>query len=341
MTHEIEQTEGVSLFTGRTPAWHQLGQIKPDLDIAAAMDEAALGGWNVRTTPLVVQAEGVALKVRNQQAVLRDNPISGNVEALATVGSRFVPTSNEEMAGFGEALLHAAHGLDKVVKVDAAGSIRSGRRVFFLLYLDGMDVVAVNDHVKPYLLVSQGHDGSLALTAQATTIRVVCANTLAAALGHSTEPKYTIRHSGQDLEQYQFEAMQTLRLLDTATSALRSKMEAWAAVPVSNKQFLTYVRKFVFPSPPRDVGVRAHKARERNVGLVWDYWLSETQQTTPNTAWAAVNTLIEWKDWGGVKKAKSAESRALAQIGQSSATWKAQQARSLAGFLDMPELVLR
>ena len=48
---------------------------------------------------------------------------------------------------------------------------------------------------KPYLLVTTGHDGTRSLVCMFTAVRVVCNNTLSAALGDGKSPRITIRHT--------------------------------------------------------------------------------------------------------------------------------------------------
>jgi len=61
--------------------------------------------------------------------------------------------------------------------------------------IEPADVVN-GDTVMPYLLIVTGHTGNRSLTYKMTTIRVVCKNTLYAALRGQTKQSGTIRHSG-------------------------------------------------------------------------------------------------------------------------------------------------
>jgi hypothetical protein len=56
----------------------------------------------------------------------------------------------------------------------------------------------VGDECQPYLCISNAHDGSLALQVSLTGIRVICSNTLSAAL-HIANRKLSIRHKKEVL----------------------------------------------------------------------------------------------------------------------------------------------
>jgi hypothetical protein len=92
---------------------------------------------------------------------------------LGIVGEGYVPIQNTELADFCEALAEEGD----VVRCETAGSIRNGERVWFLLKGESFSV-RKKDEVRPYICVSNGHDGWTALRCTPTTVRVVCSNTL-------------------------------------------------------------------------------------------------------------------------------------------------------------------
>lgn len=172
MAHEILSNDRLVLV-GK-PAWHGLGTVLPEgpLDPMRARELAGLG-WEPRLLPLFAERPaGVLAPVDTHRAVSRDD--DGTL--LGVVGADFCPLTNRS---FFELL--AALGRD----VDTAGSFRGGRVVFALLRQAPFQV-GPGDEIRPYLFVSQGHDGSRALTFKRTRVRVVCANTDSAALAEGT-----------------------------------------------------------------------------------------------------------------------------------------------------------
>ena len=83
---------------------------------------------------------------------------------------------------------------------ETAGSLWGGRRVWCLARLP--DYVELGgDLSATYVYVANSHDGSVAVTAAATPIRIVCANTLGAALrqaehGADARRTFRFRHTG-------------------------------------------------------------------------------------------------------------------------------------------------
>jgi hypothetical protein len=114
MAHELDINNGVASFAARTDAWHRLGQIVGHAMTAEEASAAAhLSGWDVRKMPLMVPQEPVItdngvttpapLPVDDHFATVRTNPITGNIDVLGVVGSKYEPVQNEESC----ALLHA------------------------------------------------------------------------------------------------------------------------------------------------------------------------------------------------------------------------------------------
>ena len=90
---------------------------------------------------------------------------------LGIVGERYRIVQNHEAFTFIDQLLGSS------IHFETAGSLHGGRRVWVLATLP--DHVEVGgDAVRPYVLLMNSHDGSTAVVAATTPIRVVCQNTL-------------------------------------------------------------------------------------------------------------------------------------------------------------------
>ncbi len=131
------------------------------------------------------------LWVPDKSAVVRvmDNAI------LGVVGPGYQVMQNVDMFGFLDAL---TTGEGKPAKWESAGSLKGGRHVWALLSLaDTEIIVGKDDQLLPYLLITNAHDGSASCRVIPTTIRVVCWNTLSAAIaGQFSELTVSIRHTG-------------------------------------------------------------------------------------------------------------------------------------------------
>lgn len=171
MAHNIEQRDGkASVALAVKSAWHRLGQILVDaFDTATALREARMD-WEVELQPCFA---GDGRKVPGRKLVIRRDTNA----ILGVVGDRYTPLQNRAAFGF----FDGAFGPDKA-RFESAGVLGQGERVWMLARVPGDFDVIPGDQVQPYLLLANGHDGGQPVTAIFTPIRVVCANTLGAAL---------------------------------------------------------------------------------------------------------------------------------------------------------------
>lgn len=181
MAHEIHEHDGLVLH--RTRAWHGLGTIVADAPSPAEALRLAKLDW---------QVEQWAVSATDGQRRLALDEYRLNVRAdiakpLGMVGSGYKPIQNAELAEFCQLLAEQSDA----VKVESAGSIRNGQKVWFLLRGESF-TVRRSDDVAPYILVSNGHDGVTALRCTPTTVRVVCSNTL-----HMVIPSFDLADRGR------------------------------------------------------------------------------------------------------------------------------------------------
>lgn len=196
MAHEIE-THGdqAAVVVAREDAWHRLGTTLPDAFTAEeAMEFAHLGGWNVRKVPLIareVTEDGVTeVEVPDKFGVVRDSPWEpGQVDALGVVGPGYTPIQNEDHAALLNALVD-----ESGAHFETAGSLRGGREVFLSIKFPDSMLVGGVDAVDKYIVALNGHNGESAFKFLITDVRVLCANTQAAALANNIG-SFTIRHT--------------------------------------------------------------------------------------------------------------------------------------------------
>jgi len=177
MAHEIESTDGAVFH--RTPAWHGLGIVVEEAPTVKEALKLAGMEWGVDQrelyTPIETLGEdGVVnkewVKVPSHVANFRGD----NNELLGVVSANYCPVSNGELAEFCDSLIAEATGK---VRIESAGSIRGGKRVWFLLKGEEFQI-AKGDGIFPYLLASNGHDGGSTCRITPTSVRVVCSNTM-------------------------------------------------------------------------------------------------------------------------------------------------------------------
>ena len=328
MSHELQEINGEASYAGRAPAWHQLGTVIEDLDYATAMRTAHLSDWNVRavefsavlggigedTNTDVPVREFVTVDAPDHQIIVRDNPGTGAVESLGIVGERYAAVQNED------AFAVAPFLEDLGATVETAGAIRGGRQVFLSMSLGGgfvIDPEGANDRVQGYLLLRTSHDGSLAVEAAATYVRVVCANTFDMAMGKNAQRAYKVRHTataGDRLAQAQAILLRA-NGYGEALGTLAAKLHR---VPMSNAEFIDIVTD-IYPQPESE-SKRAHTLWEKKVDLLGDLFsgggdVDYTLGNVSGTAWAGANALTERIDWHRTARGGDGTSLAIAASG--------------------------
>ena len=164
MAHEIE----TMAYFGKTP-WHQLGTplTTEDLyDWKRACVKAGLD-WEVELTPLVTA---------DTQAKVQHKAVRRNTDGriLGVVGPKYHALQNRAAFQWFQPFLEA-----KEAALHTAGSLQEGSRIWVLAKLNRDPlVIAPGDEVEKFVLLSHGHDGSLAVRVGFTPIRVVCATRL-------------------------------------------------------------------------------------------------------------------------------------------------------------------
>lgn len=185
MAHEVET---MAFVQKRGVPWHGLGNPLADLVDATAMRAASGLDWVVDQRPLFTTGiDGQSVKVEGKVANIR----ATDDQVLGVVGDRYKIIQNEALFDFSDALLDAG------AVYETAGSLRNGKRVFISMEVpEGVSVAGDNGAVKSYVLVTNGHDGLHPMRAVITPVRVVCQNTLNAALG-SVRSSFTLRHTAK------------------------------------------------------------------------------------------------------------------------------------------------
>lgn len=188
MAHQLTiQANGLAemAYVGATP-WHGLGQI---LNEDASIEEwriAAGLNWEIMRSN--VKFMNGSLHDWNEHEVLYRSDTNA---PLSIVSNRYKIVQPAEVLEFFRDLVAEAG-----FKIETAGTLKGGTRIWALARTGFEAEVVQKDNVKSYLLLVTSCDGGLATTAQFTSVRVVCNNTLQMSLGQSTsENQVKVRHN--------------------------------------------------------------------------------------------------------------------------------------------------
>jgi phage/plasmid-like protein (TIGR03299 family) len=285
MAHELETQNGVASFASfREPAWHGLGTVFTEEKTTAEMLAAAnLSNWNVRLEDVNIPSHLSSDK--NYQYVVRTNPTDNTqTDVLGVVGERYHVLQNEDLFSFGDNIL------DGGGRWETAGSIRGGRVVFGSLALERetvLDPNGVADKVKTYLLINTSHDGSIAIQASITPVRVVCANTLNLALGskrgkNAIKQSFKIRHTQTANGKVQI-ARETLGLANKYMDEFDKLAHAMIQKEITAVDFNNIILA-AYPKPEKD-SKGSIKKWANKVDVINDIYTGEFNGMIAGSAW--------------------------------------------------------
>ena len=315
MAHDLETQNGVASFASfREPAWHNLGTVfDTEKNTSEMLIAANLNNWNVRLDELTIPSNMTSDK--NYQYVVRTNPTDkSQTDVLGIVGERYVPLQNEELFAFGDNIL------DGGGRWETAGSISGGRVVFGSLALERetiLDPSGVADKVKTYLLINTSHDGSIAIQASITPVRVVCANTLNVALNRTkkkdgVKQSFKIRHT-QTAQGKVAVARQALGMANSYMDEFDKMAHAMIAKEITAQDFNKIILA-AYPKPETDAKGSVKKW-ENKVNMINDIYTGEFNGMIAGNAWGAFNALTERLDWYRTARGVNTESMFAAASG--------------------------
>jgi len=282
MAHEVE-----TMFAARQVAWHGLGKlVKEEL---TAKDAIIAGGldWQCEEQPLFLRGQNevdgipvIGTTAPSHKAIVRTSDKS----ILGVVGKSYHIIQNyacfdfmDDVIGSGQAVYHTA------------GSLRDGKIIFMTVKFPD-DAMIGDDKVEKYVLLTTSHDGSLSLQIRWTPVRVVCMNTLGAALRGDTNSMMKIRHTKNYRTKVE-QARQVLQLTDHYYKVMEEEYNRLLDEQFSTAQMQTFTEQLL----PSD-GEASTKTKNNRTKIVELFHTGRGQKAVANTRWAAYNAVTEYVD---------------------------------------------
>ena len=278
MAHEIE----TMAYFGQLP-WHGLGTTLEEADVydwPVACTKAGLD-WGVELVPLVTHDTQARVAHR---AVRR----STDGRVLGVVGPRYAPLQNKDAFAWFQPFLAA-----KEAQLHTAGSLRGGSRIWVLAKLNRDPlVIAEGDEVEKFVLLSHGHDGSLAVRAGFTPIRVVCQNTLSMAHGCDASKLIRLKHTKDVLENLA-DVREVMDLANREFEATAEQYRLLARKGINQTNLRRYVRRVLKAEDDREISTRTRNVIEEIVRLAGS-GRGNDLPSVRGTYWTAYNGVSEW-----------------------------------------------
>ncbi len=213
-----------TMFYVRETPWHGLGtRVMEAPDSSNALKMAGLD-WTVEQEPIYTDGQ----YIKGYKANIR----SSDKKVLGVVTDRYKVVQNEEAFAFTDALLGEG------VRYETAGSLQDGKKVWMLAKMP-QEYIMMGEHISPYLVFSNSHDGSGAIRVAITPIRVVCNNTLNLALD-TAKRSWSMVHTG-DVQAKIEEAKNTLFMAEKYMTSLGKEFEQLRSMQLTDAQVQEYI----------------------------------------------------------------------------------------------------
>jgi phage/plasmid-like protein (TIGR03299 family) len=292
MAHEIDTTTGQAAiaYVGQTP-WHGLGQkIDPTTNVDVWRKAAGLG-WDAMRSPVMFEND-----TRQELQTFHDRHVlyrSDTGMPLSVVSSDYQTVQPGDILGFFKVLADAGQ-----FQIETVGALREGRRIWALARV-GEDAIIMDDKVAPYLMLATSYDGSMATMARFTTVRVVCNNTLQAALRNANgRNTVSIPHSAK-FDHAQVRA--DLGIALDSWEAFQMQAGLMAKRKITDAEMDAYLQELLEPFIPYGTTynpdkVRASKGYQRIVGLFQGGQYGAGQDAVKGTIWGLLNATTQYID---------------------------------------------
>ena len=229
MSHMVE----TMAYAGKTP-WHGLGNKVEDNLTPQQMLKAAGLEWQVQKKPVYHLTDKSYVKSDKWNILVR----SDNNKILGPCGNNYVPIQNSEVFSFFEKFTKGGK-----MKMDTAGSLDDGRHVWGLASIKDGFSVTKGDDVEGYLLISHPHQWGKALTIMFTNIRVVCNNTITAALNDTKATKFRMPHVQAFSEEVQWRAQEALGLAKTHMKEFKEQAQFLAKKKYKEEALIEFIHR--------------------------------------------------------------------------------------------------
>lgn len=291
MSHNLMERNGkVGMFCvgDRDAAWHRLGQRTPNAVTWAEAIKLADLDWKVIKKQLYFRnAMGNITEAAGHMATTR----SDDGAFLGIVGDGYELIQNSEAFTFCDTLLAAADG----AKYESAGGLGNGEQIWVMARIPEADfIIDGGDEHRAYLLVATSHDGSMSYTAKLVDTRVVCANTLAVALGEHGSA-FRVKHTASAKQRMDL-ALEQLSEVKQAAISIKTKMERLADTKLT-RESVTAIIDRLFPKPKNENSSTTR--RDNNVAEVLKLYAHNDDNAFPSikgSAYNLLNAVTEYTD---------------------------------------------
>ena len=281
MAHLVESMA----YVGSTP-WHGLGNhLSEHQPIQIWLKEAGMD-WTIEQSDVLFNADNSALHIRpysDSKVLFR----SDSLTPLSVVSNRYKVVQPHEVLNFYKDLVSVGG-----FELETAGVLKGGRKLWALAKTGQEAKIKGNDRIKAYLLLATSCDGTLCTTAQFTSVRVVCNNTLQLATRDSNGA-VKVPHSTQ------FDPRQVKEALGIGFASWESFMtnlKQLSQRTVSPQEADSFIRTVLNEPEFTESNVQGSKMFQTVNSLYQGKGMGSELSSASGTAWGLVNAMTEYVD---------------------------------------------
>jgi phage/plasmid-like protein (TIGR03299 family) len=206
--------------------WHGFGTIMQEN--VSFQDALTYGGldYTVEKSPNIHRMNDLEIVSESSFFTWRTD----TKKVLGVVGDRYTPVQNTDALSIVEQFPY---------QIETAGVLKNGAICFVCMKSDKQIVVKGKDMTEMYLLFTNSFDGTTPISVLFTPIRVVCNNTLTAAIRGAAE-KYTFRHTASATEKVR-EFAKVMGLLENNVTMLDKVFNVVAEKQINPLDFMSHV----------------------------------------------------------------------------------------------------
>ena len=270
MSAEVE-----SMVYVREKPWHGLGtRVEEAMTSEEALELSGLN-WEINGMPIYT-ADGI------QIAGYQANTRSSDNKVLGVVSDKYQIVQNKEAFDFTDALIGEG------VTYETAGSLKGGKTIWLLGKMPERYILG--DKFEPYICFTNTHDGTGAVRACMTPIRVVCNNTLNFALKEAKRSWSTV-HRGNVTAKLE-EARTTLELASVYLTYLEEKADELANQKMTEGEMHEALNKMIVL--PENATDRQKRTVEKAKDEIIICTLRPDVAQFLNTKWGFVNAVSDY-----------------------------------------------
>jgi phage/plasmid-like protein (TIGR03299 family) len=305
MAHDLnfnESTGNYNFFSVKEKPWHGLGQILDGYPAASEAIKLAGLDYEVVKTPLFIHSgslrmEDSVIDNTNREIIVPDFFATKRTDTdapLGVVGKDYQIVQNRDAFSFFDSIVEG----DGILYETAGALGKNGERIFITAKLPDYIRVGKDDLIERYLFLTNSHDGSGSITAAFTPIRVVCRNTLNAAMRNLSNV-VRIRHTANAklrLEQ----AHKVMGMTCRFSNEIEPVFNQWAKVRITDTELKKLIELAMAPNREvlgklKDSRVQELSSHYTNmVESVYEYALgspTQNMETTAGTVFGCYNAI--------------------------------------------------